>query len=401
MNILYYVPTLNRSAGGVFQYSYALLSILSKSDHYYYVYSGEDIDIENLVNGSPNMHLLSLKDYSEPFKIRFARRLATKANHILICIGIKYRFTVRYKIFPIDYLVMKFSIDIIHCPYQTLQKSSWGTPAITTMHDVQELHFPEFFTSEERASRAVNFKYAIDRADAVIVSYEHVKNDIIKYFKKEDQKIYVCLIDMQNLWLNKFNKEDVLSMQEYNLPDRFILYPAATWQHKNHIKLFEALKILKAEKGLIVNLVCPSHKTEFYPVIENKLEELNLEKQVKFIDAISDQELYSLYLEADAVVIPTLYEAGSFPLMESILLGIPVICSNVTSLPETIGDHDYTFDPGDSKDIADKIFKILYNEYYRNNNIKNIKYQSARLLKNDTLNKIHRIYDDISKNWHA
>ena len=66
---------------------------------------------------------------------------------------------------------------------------------------------------------------------------------------------------------------------------------------------------------------------------------------------------------------PTLYEAGSFPLMESILMGIPVVCSNVTSLPETIGDNQFVFDPNNINDIAEKIIKIWDDENYRADNL--------------------------------
>ena len=72
-----------------------------------------------------------------------------------------------------------------------------------------------------------------------------------------------------------------------------------------------------------------------------------------------------MYKKAHGVVIPTKYEAGSFPLIESIFLQIPVICSNVTSLPETIGNSDFTFDPRNENEIIDKLEKIYFDSSYR------------------------------------
>lgn len=392
MNILFYIPNIDKSFGGVFQYSLALLSIMSKSEHQYFLYKTENTDIKALIVNHKNLHILSSNDYIEPLSIRIARKSINNINSILRKFRVKYKIKFTYQNIHIDYIIKKFKIDIIHCPFQSLQESSWGIPTITTMHDVQELHFPEFFTSKERASRAVRYKNAIDNADAVIVSYQHIKNDLIKYFAKEEYKIHVCLLDMQNLWFEKFSSYDILELKEYNLPEKFILYPAASWEHKNHLKLIEAINILKEEKNIVVNLICTGHITEFYTIIEKQIEKYNLEKQVKFIGTVSDQVLFSLYHKTAAVVIPTLYEAGSFPLMESVIMGIPVICSNVTSLPETIGDNSFIFNPMDPNEIAEKIYRILTNEDYKNYNIKNIEKLAHRIRKNDTINIMNSIY---------
>ena len=83
-----------------------------------------------------------------------------------------------------------------------------------------------------------------------------------------------------------------------------------------------------------------------------------------------EEELYWLYKNAMLTVIPTKYEAGSFPLMEAMKLGSPVIASNVTSLPETIGSEAYLFDPDNPAQIADKITTYGLSDQNRTRNIR-------------------------------
>ena len=78
-----------------------------------------------------------------------------------------------------------------------------------------------------------------------------------------------------------------------------------------------------------------------------------------------------MYKNARLVVIPTLYEAGSGPLYEAMRYGIPVICSNVTSLPETIGNEDFIFYPNNSEEMLKKIKLGLFDEEFRKRNIQN------------------------------
>ena len=81
------------------------------------------------------------------------------------------------------------------------------------------------------------------------------------------------------------------------------------------------------------------------------------------------------------VVIPTLYEAGSFPLLEAMTLGVPVICSSVTSLPETIEDVRFIFNPLDIEAMAHLILQMLENDKLRNGNILNSKNRIRELQK--------------------
>jgi glycosyltransferase involved in cell wall biosynthesis len=385
VNILFFIPFLSKSSGGIYQYSITLLKNLLKDPKYnnkYYIYSSLNIDDLNQLSMQypGKILLLDSDEIREPFINYFNRGMRKVLSILLNKMHLKLAIR-RYSY--LEHLIKKYKIDIIHSPIVALPIYA-SVPKVVTIHDVQQLHYPSYFTPDELNSRSINFKNVIDMADAVIVSYEHIKKDIIQFFKKDPKKIHVRLLNMEDLWFSRIDKEGVGDIDEYNLPSRFILFPAATWEHKNHIRLIEALHYLKTTKNIQVNLVCTGHQTNYFEHIEKKLYELGIENQVRFLGIVTDKALFSLYKKCDGVIVPTLYEAGSFPLMESILMEIPVICSSVTSLPETIGDTQFTFNPNDYVEIAEKIEQLLFDESYRQNNIENSKKQSVKL-KNDNL----------------
>ena len=202
---------------------------------------------------------------------------------------------------------------------------------------------------------------------------------------------------MKNLWFNNITlTQDDIKKFEENKFENYILYPAASWPHKNHLKLIEALIILR-NKNKNINLVCTGHKNDHFNEINSLIKKNQLENNITFIGVVSDKELLYLYKNCISVVVPTLYEAGSFPLMESILIGIPVICSNVTSLPETIGNKKFIFDPNSSESIAKKVESICFDKKYRLDNLKWTETMKKRLIDTKAKEKFEIIYSNLMK----
>jgi glycosyltransferase involved in cell wall biosynthesis len=253
----------------------------------------------------------------------------------------------------------KYNLDVLHVPRQHAPAYNLKYPVVISMHDVQHLHYPEFFTPIERIYRSISYYISLSEVSHVIVSYAHVKKDIKKYFSNIHPDVSVCPVPMDEEWTKSNTNTDISLLRiKFNLPEEFILTPAATWEHKNHIAVLEALSILLKE-GKKVFWVSTGHKTPYFNSIEVKIKELGLTEQVLFTGLVSDEDLIALFKMTSLVVIPTLYEAGSGPLFEAIRYQIPVICSNVTSLPDTIKNDEFIFDPHDYEKIAWLIEKAL------------------------------------------
>ena len=112
------------------------------------------------------------------------------------------------------------------------------------------------------------------------------------------------------------------------------------------------------EKGLVIPFVSSGRCNSFYPRIEKHIKELRLGSQVQFLGFVSPLELQCLYRLCRCVVIPTRFEAASFPVWDAFLAGTPVACSNVTSLPQQVGDAALVFDPEDTQAIANAIERL-------------------------------------------
>lgn len=381
MNILLYLPNISTESGGIFQYTYGVVkTLLDDKENTYFIYN-DSKEFARLINGNSN------------FKLEKPVEKKIKKNNLLS--KVLSRIVSQPQVSEFEAKLIELSIDIIHSPTQI--KPDAPIPVISTMHDVQELYYPEFFTSAEREYRSIYHRAAIEKSSKVIVSYNHVKNDLVRFFDIDANRVKVILLKMDNLWFEKFRN---IKVSPFKLENRnYVLYPAATWKHKNHLALLKALVKIKSDGNLSFNLICTGAKKQFYKdslqpfIIKN-----GLENDIEFKGIVSDEELYGLYKGAAGVVVPTLYEAGSFPLMESILLKVPVICSNVTSLPETIDNEDYVFDPRDSDDIAHKLYRIVNDNQYRADNIENSYRVEGRLKNESVKDSFISVYSDVLEN---
>jgi glycosyltransferase involved in cell wall biosynthesis len=158
--------------------------------------------------------------------------------------------------------------------------------------------------------------------------------------------------------------EDEATRIKFGLPENFAFYPAMTWPHKNHLRLLEALACLKKE-GLVVPLVCTGNRGPFWPKIEEAIKALHLGAQVHFPGLVSREELQSIYRSCRFVVVPTLFEAASGPVFEAWNAGAAVACSNVTSLPQQVGDAALVFEPTDVRAIAGAIRQMFGEPKFR------------------------------------
>ena len=385
-NILFYIPDINQSWGGVRQYSFNILKMLSENPNkefvFYIYHEVEDKLFLDIINENYNFNLIKInvvKWRKTKFSIIF--------NKILILLKLKKRNVTT----DFDRMLKKYSIDIVHCPYQFIPKTN-EVKLITTLHDVQEIYFPEFFSPEERAYRAVNYYDFMKRSDTIIVSYNHVKQDLINYFNINKSKIHTLLIGMQFLWVNNFKYNNDFYFEEV---ESFLLYPANSWKHKNHIGIIEAIRLLKTQNKIVKIIFTGDFKNDYGMFLIDKIKEYALDNQIIIKGIVSQNELFGLYKNTVGVVVPTLYEAGSYPLYESIFLEKPVVCSNVTSLPETIGNEKFIFNPNDYNDIAGKIEELYFDEEYKKQSIVNSQKMKKKLISNDFVVKLYKLYNSI------
>lgn len=381
MKIGFYIHHSTIKAGGVFTYSVGILKLLLNSNEIEKICLIYSPEIKNeILNLLDHPKIYSLEIDRRKWEIKFFIMLSyfLYDNYLLIKnyfpsttkadILRKFSFIIN----PYKRKINKEDISLLHIPVQYSPVYSLNVPVIITMHDLQEFHFPEYFSSQERLHRAINNKKSLEESSFVIVSFNHIKADILRFFNIKENKISICPPPFAENWFTNDNHSNLVEVKKkYSLPDIFILYPAATWQHKNHINLFNAIYNLK-KTGMIVRLICTGNKTEYFEnILSKKITLLNLQNEVNFLGIIPENDLISLYKLTSLVVIPTKYEAGSGPLYEAMRYKSPVICSNVTSLPETLNNNEFTFNPDDPEEISALIKKGISDKEFRERNIQN------------------------------
>ncbi|WP_264563649.1 glycosyltransferase family 4 protein [Flavobacterium sp. N3904] len=388
-NILFYIPTIDQGSGGIRQYSFNMLKMISEND------TGEfNFFIYHKRNDKMFLEIIEKKANFKLIPTHFIAKTLIKGYNLLgkVISFLTFEKIIFKKEFY-DFLIKKHEIQIVHCPYQFIPKTK-KAKLITTMHDVQEIHFPEFFSEDELKNRAVNYPDYMERADTIIVSYNHIKEDLVNFFKINPLKIKTLLIGLNDLWIAEYFNKGIKFDFKTDF-ESYLLYPANAWKHKNHIKLLEAINFLKNQNKIINFLFTGDFTSDHGLFLINKIEEFELQNQIILKGIVSQDELYSIYQNATGVVVPTLYEAGSYPLYESIYIEKPVVCSNVTSLPETIGDNKFVFNPLDKIDIADKVEKLYFDEDYRNVSRLNAIKMKNELKSNNSIKTIYSVYRNL------
>ena len=258
----------------------------------------------------------------------------------------------------------RLGCEVIHFPDVEFVVSR--LPAIYNPHDLQHLHFPEFFTPKALMWRAAYHPTGCRLAHTVVVESRWVKDDIVKQFGLDPKKIQVIPLAPPT---QTYPEPSVAAaghvLNTYGLEQPFALYPALTWPHKNHVRLLEALALLRDRHQIRVRLVCTGYQNSFWPQVERRLGDLGLQDQVRFLGMIPAEHLRAVYRLTQFVVIPTLFEAASEPVYEAWHDGAPVACSNVTSLPAQAGDAALIFDPHSVESIAAAVGEMATNAQLR------------------------------------
>jgi glycosyltransferase involved in cell wall biosynthesis len=240
-------------------------------------------------------------------------------------------------------------------------------PTIYNPHDLQQLHYPQFFSPWEIARRETVYRAGCHFAQTVVVGSEWVKNDIVRRYGIYDGKVQVVPLASPRGIATERPVSDLGAIKEkYQLELPFAIYPAVTWPHKNHLRLLDAIARLRDERGVIIRVICTGSPYEsFQPRIDQRIRELSLLSQVRFLGFVPEDDLRALYRLAQFLVMPTLYEADSCPIHEAWSEGLPVASSNATALPDQVHDAGLLFDPNDVFEIAEAVERMATDESLR------------------------------------
>lgn len=287
------------------------------------------------------------------------------------------------------------NLDVIHSPENAaLFIKLKYQKKIITVHDSQYL-FPESTTLITRLRYKFLLSRTLKTADKIIAVSNSIKKDLITYFNIPEGKIKV-IFEAADEKFKPISHEGVNEVkQKYNLSSPFILYVGLLTKHKNIPVLIKAF--YKIKSGIKHKLVITGTKAWKYREVFETVKKLNLQNDIIFTGYV-DEDLPALYNAADAFVYPSLYEGFGLAPLEAMACGTPVITSNISSLPEVVGDAGIMVDPSDIDGLARSIYEVLINDRLREDLIKKglerAKMFSWEKCARETLNVYEEVYNE-------
>ncbi len=242
--------------------------------------------------------------------------------------------------------------DLYHSPDFTLPPLARAR-GLVTVHDLSFLTMPECAppTLREYLQRVVPASVA--RAHHVLADSSNTRDDLVALLKVSPEKISVVPGGVED----RFRPiEDVDALEavrsRYGLPSEFLLSVGTLEPRKNYPALISAYADLRRRTGLPHRLVIAGREGWMYEPIYERVEQEDVGADVQFVGYVADEDLPALYNLADLFVYPSLYEGFGLPPLEAMACGIPVVCSNTSSLPETVGDAAITVAPTDVNSLS-------------------------------------------------
>ena len=248
---------------------------------------------------------------------------------------------------------------LYHSPSYILPYN-WGYPSVLTIHDLIALDFPEFCRSESAKYFDFFLPRSIKKANCIIAVSNKVKEDIIKHFRIDPDKINVIYHGIADTFL-KIEAIDKLSRVKklYHLPDNYILFVGNIEPKKNLERLICAFKLLRNTHKLDHKLVIAGKKGWKYNTVFRTIEELEISDKVIFTGYVPEEDLPVIYSMSDLFVFPSLYEGFGIPPLEAMACEVPVLVSNKGALPEVTGGKCLQIDPYNVGEIAEGMYKLL------------------------------------------
>ena len=259
------------------------------------------------------------------------------------------------------------NVDVIHSTAYIVPELL-KAKLVVTIHDLSFLLFPDLHTEENKKLLMKNLIYINARPDKIICDSEQTKKDLIRFFHVPEEKIKVIYLGVDHIFSDIVSEESrgkVLAGHGLgNL--NYILCVSSIEPRKNFERIIKVFgEIIKDEKYGDLFLVCAGGAGWKNEAIHNQVKDKGLEDKVKFLGYVEEEDLPSIYNGAKFFMYPSIYEGFGLPVLEAMASKVPVLTSNVSSLPEVAGDAAIMVDPYSEKEIYDASISLLENENLR------------------------------------
>jgi glycosyltransferase involved in cell wall biosynthesis len=371
------VPRLEGSSGGIYQYSVTMLDGLLAMEPRPELVLFAEPRSRKAAEGweARGYQIANLWPRTLRWRLRRATmRTAGMAKHVATAGDNDYQ--VRQQSAQVRQWIDRFGLDLMIFPAPSSFGFETGVPYVMAVHDLQHrLHpeFPEVSDDGEWSHREYLFRNGIKGALMTLVDSEIGREDVLD--------CYGDLVDADRVAVLPFLPASYLSspgdasgairvQERFGLPERYLLFPAQFWPHKNHVRVVQALGRIRRERGIDVAVaMCgsagdPQRDSVLERVRETARAE-GVDDLVHYLGYVDDDLMGPLYSASRGVILPTFFGPTNIPVLEAWALGVPVLTSDIRGIREQCGDAAILVDPDSSESISQGMYSLWADEGVR------------------------------------
>jgi glycosyltransferase involved in cell wall biosynthesis len=306
-----------------------------------------------------------------------------------------YSISEQFRV-PMD--LRRERVDLFHAPHYVLPPLT-PVKSVVTIHDCIHLRFPQYLPNRLGYAYARgSLWFATHRSRRIMTVSEASKRDIQRYFRVPDAKIDVIHNAIDERFGQMPAEDEIARVRErYQLNDPFVLYAGNIKPHKNLERLIEAFHMLRRGELEHVKLLIIGDEISKYATLRRAVHRYKLHKHVRFFGFVPDQTLAVLYRLAGVFVFPSLYEGFGLPPLEAMASGTPVVTSNVSSLPEVVGDAALLVDPYEPEAIADAMRRVLTDQDLRDELVRRGHARAGLFSWDRSVRRVREIYGETAQ----
>jgi len=264
-------------------------------------------------------------------------------------------------------------------------------PVVLTVHDLIGMLFPRHFPPISRFYWSAYLPFTVRFVHHILADSQNTKRDLMRLLGIPQERITVVYPGVGEEFHPRSKEELARARRRLRLPARYILYVGTIEPRKGLDTLVRAYALLR-RRGFAQRLVIAGKKGWHVERLLALVEELGLKRDVLFPGYVPERELPFLYNLADLLAFPSRYEGFGLPVLEAMACGVPVVCSNVASLPEIVGDAALMLRPDAPELWAEEMARLLTDEELRARLRWRGRKQAQRFSWKKTAREVYRVY---------
>jgi len=377
MNIAIDGRWFTKSSGGIVTYLINIVKYLSHIDktNTYFILVSDDASYDffhNILGEKINFKIIKIT--STPY---------SPTEHIVI-----------------PEILNSIKADVLHSPHFMIPLVPTKTKMIITIHDLMPFIFREYLPPSKMRNFFPIYRSIVNRTakfcDHIITDSKHSAKDIVHLLGVSPSKITIIYPAADEGFKPLNGKDPSPVLARYKIKRPYLLFVGRQEFNKNIPGIIEAFIEVRL-KGYNIQLVMITEKGRFYNQVEPILEEEGLKDNVIVAGNVPQDDLYSIYASAYALLIPSFYEGFGLPAIEAMSCRVPVIVSNRSSLPEVVSDASLYVDPDRDDMIAEIIIKLLNNKALRDEYAEKAYRRSKEFSWEKTVRNTIKVYEYVKR----